>query len=315
MLSNFIFRAGVVSFLLVSGLCAMATELVNSWTNPASGHWEDGSWSLGGLPGSNQTVMITNSGYKAVGIFPSTSSNYFNSMTVSNLSVAASADAFSTLLLNYSGIAAPLRVANACTVGTNGLIENLYGAFEVGFGPFNINAGQYIQEGGTTVSTNAVTSLFGGKMNLTNATVTLGPLLLDGGGISSFSTVTQAGGVMSCNLSIRSGSYNLLNGILSGSTSVSGPSVSRFTDYGGTNFGSLALGFSTYLFEDGFGIYSLYDGGVIVSNLDLGPARYSSGEFDQAGGFVSASSLRLGSDGFRSLPGYGNYSLTNGTLL
>lgn len=40
----------------------------NSWTNPASGNWHDPSWSLG-MPNSSQDfIMITNYGWKAVAI-------------------------------------------------------------------------------------------------------------------------------------------------------------------------------------------------------------------------------------------------------
>ena len=46
-----------------AGLLALALaaqgQLVNDWTNPASARWESSSWSLGGLPASNQTVNIT----------------------------------------------------------------------------------------------------------------------------------------------------------------------------------------------------------------------------------------------------------------
>ena len=36
-------------------------QIVNSWTNPGSGAWEDAAkWSLGARPASSQTVAITN---------------------------------------------------------------------------------------------------------------------------------------------------------------------------------------------------------------------------------------------------------------
>ena len=54
-----------------------------------------------------------------------------NAPGVSNLVVAAPTNALSTLLLNYTGLATPLRVLNACTIGTNGTIDNFAGSFEV----------------------------------------------------------------------------------------------------------------------------------------------------------------------------------------
>src|SRR5215475_9973605 len=149
--------------------CGKGLAQINSWTN-GSARWEDPHWSLGTLPTNTQMVMITNTGYKAVEIGTSTL-NFSNNLTVSSLTVSAPANALSTLLLNYTGTKTPLRVLNGCTISTNGSLDNLYGAFEVDSGQWSITAGQFIQEGGTTVATNATTSVLGGNMNLTNAYV------------------------------------------------------------------------------------------------------------------------------------------------
>src|SRR6516164_5540367 len=117
--------------MLALGLSAQG-QLLNDWTNPVSAHWESSSWSLGVLPASNQTVTITNAGYKAVDIDSATVSGYPDSLTVSNLTVSAPTNGLGTLLLNYAGTAAPLRVLNGCTIGTNGTLDNLESSFEVG---------------------------------------------------------------------------------------------------------------------------------------------------------------------------------------
>ncbi len=68
-----------------SGLLALTLaaqgQLLNDWTNPASARWESASWSLGILPAANQTVSITNAGYKAVDIDSATLSGYPDSLT------------------------------------------------------------------------------------------------------------------------------------------------------------------------------------------------------------------------------------------
>ena len=181
-------------------------RMVNSWTNPASAPWEATYWSLGVLPDSAQSIMITNAGYKAVGISPSTRANYPNSMTVSNLTVSAPTNAFNTLLLNYFGTGTPLEVLNNCTIGTNGLIENLYSAFEVQSGLL-IDGGQYIQQGGVTVA--GVEVWVGSSINLTNA-IFEGSIELYGG------TVTQVEGQTSGVIKVDDGSYNLLSGTVIG---------------------------------------------------------------------------------------------------
>src|SRR5207237_6008993 len=77
---------------------------VNSWINPTSGNWDQASnWSLGVLPGSSQSVIITNQGWKAVAINASTPSNFPASMTVTNLTVRGATNTENTLLLNSFG--------------------------------------------------------------------------------------------------------------------------------------------------------------------------------------------------------------------
>src|SRR5438309_10240383 len=119
--------------LLIPGLVSVASaQVINNWTNPISTRWESSSWSLGTRPASNQTVNITNAGYKAVGIDSATVANFPDSLTVNNLFVAAPTNGLNTLLLNYAGLGAPLKVLKACTIGTNGIIHNYYSSFEVG---------------------------------------------------------------------------------------------------------------------------------------------------------------------------------------
>lgn len=127
-------------------------QLVNDWTNPVSAPWESSSWSLGVLPAENQTVNITNAGYKAVDIDSETVATFPDSLTMSNLAVSAPSNALSTLLLNYAGLNTPVRVLNGCGIGANGTLQNLYSSFEldgVAGGALDISGGgAFIQQGG-----------------------------------------------------------------------------------------------------------------------------------------------------------------------
>jgi len=76
MSKNAVIVSPVLCLFLVIGVGEAAFGVVNTWTNPASAHWEEAFWSIGVLPNSNQSVAITNNGYKAVGIFPSTAANF-----------------------------------------------------------------------------------------------------------------------------------------------------------------------------------------------------------------------------------------------
>lgn len=68
--------------LLIPGLLSVrADDIINNWTNPASARWDASTnWSVGALPASNQSVNITNAGYKAVNIDFNTLVNFPESM-------------------------------------------------------------------------------------------------------------------------------------------------------------------------------------------------------------------------------------------
>src|SRR5262249_15322692 len=135
-LHQWLCRTHHVLFAVITAGCLrspwIATAQINSWNSPSSGHWEDLSWSLGIRPAANQSVMITNGGFKAVGIFPTTPINFPGAMTVSNLMVSGSSNSQNTLLLNYAGTAVPLNVISNCTIGTNGLLLSLHSGLRIG---------------------------------------------------------------------------------------------------------------------------------------------------------------------------------------
>src|SRR5258706_14149185 len=70
----------------------------NAWITNVSGNWEDLSWSLGVRPGAGQTILITNGGWKAVQLTPTTAVNSPGSMTVDGIILYAPPDTRNTLL-------------------------------------------------------------------------------------------------------------------------------------------------------------------------------------------------------------------------
>jgi hypothetical protein len=260
--------------------------LVNNWINPSSDKWEDASsWSLGISPAANQTVNITNAGYKAVNIDNATVSGFPNSLTVSNLNVAAPMNALSTLLLNYFGLGTPLKVLNDCTIGTNGTIDNFSSNFEVdgsNGGALSIDGGTFTQQGGQTVVNTAV-SVLNGSFNATNGSLTLaGGLTL--GSIfegNSSRAIQDGGSIAAQQIDIRSGgTYELVAGVLyaiNGSQCNAGGS---FIQAGGTNYGDIE--------GMGTGSYHLENGMVQGNLMSLGNAS-----FVQDSGLLSMQTISL----------------------
>src|SRR5712671_6365131 len=115
--------------LLCGGWCWHANSQPNSWTNSVSGYWEDQYWSLGLLPGSDQNILFTNAGWKALGIGPNTAQNFPQTLTVRSITLSSPANSFNTLLLNYAGLQTPLTAA--LTVGSNSAVVMLSSALQV----------------------------------------------------------------------------------------------------------------------------------------------------------------------------------------
>jgi hypothetical protein len=209
-------------FAGLSGCVLPCLAQVNSWINPASTNWEDSaSWSLGILPAANQSVMITNGGYKAVGIFPTTPVNLPAAMTVSDLTISATAGSANTLLLNYFGTAIPLNVLSNCSIiGTNGRILSLYSELQVGGSLTVVTNGSFAQQGGVTIVTNGSVGVGDGSVAVTNAVLMLAGVDLASGGFD------QTGGSLNAqSLRIGSGGFGLDGGMASiGSINVSGNS-------------------------------------------------------------------------------------------
>ena len=83
---NFRFVAVIYISLASGSLQAVTT---NSWTSAVSGSWQDLTWSLGAAPGPGQAIMLTNEGWKAVAINPSTAQEFPQMLSVYSINVAS----------------------------------------------------------------------------------------------------------------------------------------------------------------------------------------------------------------------------------
>jgi hypothetical protein len=294
-------RALYFAALVMAVACTSTRAQVNSWTNPFSASWDQSTnWSTATLPNSSQTVMITNSGFKAVGINPSTPINFSNSMTVGSLTIRGGTDRGSELLLNFFGTAVPLTVLNGLTNADGGRIVNLNSALVVQGGIVILTNTMMIQDGGLVRTTNVQMNLSASEYHMTNG-VFEGGLVWVGAPVSS--QFNQYGGTATiATLDLgprfpgsgsRSGTYVLSGGNLNlpGGLMLFGDngSVAIYLQTGGTNqttqvmiepgffgttpsftlSGGLLTDTNVNIFGDDFGIAILVQNGGthVVSNL------------------------------------------------
>src|ERR1043166_4609410 len=125
-LGRFLLTLGCFLFFISN----TGAQTPNSWTNSASGNWEDLRWSLGALPTTNQDVLITNAGWKAVQIGWTTANTYPQTLTVNSITISSPTNSSNTLLLNYAGTATPLTV-RSISLGSNSAITLLASALNL----------------------------------------------------------------------------------------------------------------------------------------------------------------------------------------
>lgn len=292
------------SFLLWSSLALAgvsgSSQNFNSWVKPSSGNWQDQTgWSLGNLPAVNQDILFTNAGWKAVSVGADTAQNFPQSMNVGSITVSSPQDSYNVLLLNYAGY------------------------------------GTALQAGSVTINTNAVLTVLGSMLSVTNSGTTNDQLLLDGTvnqGDNSAVRATYLGlGTVGGNIA---GVYNLTNGLLTvHSAFAGGPGqINQFGGYfwadqlelfvggyyylydgdfggdlflNGGNFIQLGGLFNASLEENGF--YTLA-GGTFIGGLSVPGAVI--GYFTQTGGTNQSPTLNVGAPGATG----GIYTLSNGLV-
>lgn len=187
------FVVSVLAFTATSGLAQVSGPAqVNSWIKPSSGSWDDASsWSLDGVPNGTESVMITNSGWKAVAINPATPFNSPDSMTVNDLTIRGAWDTENVLLLNYFGTTLPLTVLNGLTLQDMAQIVNFNSGLVVQSGTIIVTNAQIMQDGGFMRTTNAPMYLQRAEYDLTNGVFEAGQVLL---GLPAFARFNQYGG-------------------------------------------------------------------------------------------------------------------------
>jgi hypothetical protein len=270
----------------------------NAWTSSVSGNWEDSSWSLGQLPGMNQSIFITNSGWKAVQLSANTAQNSPQTLTADSITVSSPANTENTLFLNHVGVPSPLTV-KSFTLGSNSVVTLLSSALQ-SIRTFNI--GGTINQGdfsGVTASTFLIGNIGPATYNLSNGTLTV--LQFEQLGGSYPSVFNQDGGYHYADpLWIApEGQYNLRGGQLGGSVLLKGGTLNQT----GGDFRQNEL-FVT-------GQYLLNDGTIEASNQ----ISIQSGTIVQSGGTNTSGLLHIvTTDTSSDFPIAGSYVLSNGVL-
>ena len=248
----------------------------NSWINPTSGNWDNASsWSLGALPNSSQAILITNSGWKAVSINPSTPINFPNSMTVSSLTIQGATNTENTLLLNYFGTNVSLTVLNGLTLQDYAQILDFNSALVVQGGTMIVTNSQINQDGGFINTMNAQMNLSDSVYNLTNGDFEGGSVSL---GYPASAHFNQYGGTaIITNLGLAS--------------SITGPIQNGISLYGGT----LNLPGGMFMLGQSGGVSYFQAGGTnLTTQITIEP-NYGGfvGGFTLNGGLLADSGVRL----------------------
>ncbi|HZR19628.1 MAG TPA: C-type lectin domain-containing protein, partial [Verrucomicrobiae bacterium] len=296
--------------------------VVNSWTNPGSGNWDQATnWSQGVLPDSSQSVFITNSGWKAVAINPATPTSSPGSMTVSNLTIRGATNTQNVLLLNSFGTDVPLTVSNGLTLQDDGRLLNFNSGLVVQHGTVLVTNSQMIQDGGLAVMTNAQMYLSQAEYDITNGVFEGGLVLL---GAPFFSTFNQYGGMVTItNLILgpgnangpHGGAYALYGGNLNlpGGLSLEGypNNATSYLQEGGTNQTT-----RVYVSPESSSSFKLNGGLLADNNVSVISDNFGTAAIVQNGGaHVIANTLTIeggAANGFTVLPA--TYSLNGGTL-
>ncbi len=287
----------------------------NSWTNAASGNWEDPHWSLGVLPGTTQTILLTNAGFKAVGIGPGTVQNDPQTLSIAAFTIASPTNSFNTLLLNFAGVAHPLVIGGTNLMGSfivnsNSAVTVLSSALQVRntnqggslIGAFSIG-GNFTEDDSSQVTAGFMNlgDIGPGVFILTNSsTLTVNTENIDTQGVFN-----QQGGTNTTAGLELAGIYNMYGGFFGNEIDLRG---GTFNQTGGVVS-------ATLLYT--FGFYVLAGGMVTSPQLNLpeppGPTGVRSGSFLQTGGTNVTGTILDGELSAHSV-GTGSYILSNGVL-
>jgi hypothetical protein len=293
---------GLVRFLMLMSISCLALRAgaqTNIWTNPASGNWQDASWSLGILPGTNQTVLLTNSGWKALQIGAGTAQNFPQSLDVDSIVISSPTNSFNTLLLNYAGFTTPLTV-KTLSVASNSAVTMYSSALQIN-GPNGVGmtiGGQFDQNdsvvGGNQVNVGYIGA---GIYNLNSGLLAVSNLWVGGPfeGVFNQSGGTNAFGITD----IDGGDYVLTNGYFG--AAIYFDDDGQFYQQDGVLNSDLTIFGGSYVLAGG-----IHQGNATVPSTD----GWSSG----AAGMLQTGGTNLGSLDIGSY-GYGSYTMSNGVSL
>lgn len=272
----------------------------NVWTSTTSGNWQDASWSLGIFPATNQTIWLTNSGWKAVQIGADTAQNFPQTLNVNAINVSSPTNTFNTLLLNYAGSATPLTV-KALTVASNSGVQLFSSALQIN-GPngSGMLIGGAVDQNDSIVAGNQVNVGYigPGTYNFNSGYFTVSHLWLGGGDTPG--VFNQNGGTNGFGIThLDGGTYVLSNGWY-GAT-IYFDKWAQFVQRGGFLHENLELFNGVYVLSGGNHV-----GDIFAPSSD----GYSEGNSQmlQTGGTNTG---WLGIGGY----GYGSYTLSNGVCI
>jgi hypothetical protein len=294
--------------LFAAFVCVSAAHAqMNSWTNRTSGNWQDAYWSLGILPGTNQTVWITNSGWKALAIGPETSKEFPQTLTVDSITISSPADSVNTLLLNYAGFQRPLTV-RSLSVGSNSAMTLLAASLHIR-GPAGVGlsvGGTFTQDAGSLVTGSQmdVGYIGPGVYHLMDGMLTVTQVFL--GGVTS-NVFIQDGGTNAAGIvHLERGTYLLNDGEYDAVTYFTG---GRFVQRGGISRswagGDYWLCAGTNF--AGAGGTVMQTGGVLLNYVVI-----NGGSYTLSNDVVSVGGMAL--DGRSSFVQYGGKVVVNGTI-
>ncbi len=283
----------------------------NSWTNPASGSWEDPSWSLGALPGPGQSILITNAGWKAVMISPATVQHFPQSLTVDSVTVQAPTNSFNTILLNYAGFDVPFT-AQSIIIGSNSAMTLLASSLQIN-GPTGVGlsiGGTFTQDVGSLVAGNQldVGYLGAGVYHLVDGLLTVTQVFL--GGVTSNLFVQDGGTNAAGIVHLASGAYVLNDGVYDATTYFTGGTL---VQHGGTVLLGTGGGAADYWFSGGTNLNGVTGGtatqigGVLHGHVDI-----AAGSYTLSNGVVDVGEMSL--NGQASFIQYGGSVAVSGTI-
>jgi hypothetical protein len=305
-----------------------ASAQTNSWTNSASGYWQDATkWSLGVSPDSTQSLLITNASGKTVLIDSSTSSGYSNTMSVSDVILAGQTGATNTLLISNIGSNPPVHILNSLIVNPGGALLTTNSALVVDNGA----GGAVDIEGATALSgtnflagglyvgfatnSTASVSVIDGQTAFTNGYMTVGfygsaQVTLLSGTLQTEDNITITNGSLVGPGSAPNGLFVGLGpasqGVLSipGGTLVVPEHLSLGEDAGAAGLlsvdGGQLIATNNYLLSiggNGTGQVVVSSGQLAASCLIVGNAMGSSGMLTIAGGTVNLSGAMVVAQG------------------